>query len=71
MVMCYEFELLVELFGFATQSICQQTDLLVKPNIATELPGVKLGLNHVLLVTKITSEWVERQSQENSVLTLY
>ena len=23
MVMCYEFELLVELFGFATRSICQ------------------------------------------------
>ena len=69
MVMCYEFELPVELFGFATRSICQRTDLSVKPNIATELPGVKLGLNHV--ATKIISEWVERQSQKNSVLSLY
>ena len=46
-----------------------RTDLSVKPDIATESPGVKPGLSNV--GTKIISKWVERQSQENSVLTLY
>ena len=45
-----------------------RTDLSVKPSIATESPGVKLGLNHVATKIILASE---RQGQENSVLTLY
>ena len=40
-----------------------------EPNKTTESPGVKPGLRNVAI--KIIRKWVERQSQENSVLTLY
>ena len=41
-----------------------------EPSIASESPGVKRGLRNVT-TSIVNSEWVEQQSQANSVLTLF